>query len=65
MKVEQIIKCVSCKTRCKYRQFSWKKSKKSEKLRKGDDMDIMSELILLSEQLSLSSDLIGDNPNMP
>ena len=36
-----------------------------EKLRKGDDMDIMSELILLSEQLSLSSDLIGDNPNMP
>ena len=36
-----------------------------EKLRIGDDMDIMSELISLSEQLSLSSDLIGDNPNMP
>jgi len=35
------------------------------KLQKGDDMDIMSELILLCEQLSLSSDQIGDNPNMP
>ena len=34
------------------------------KLQKGDDMDIMSELILLCEQLSLSSDQIGDNPNM-
>ena len=28
-------------------------------------MDIISELILLCEQLSLSSDQIGDNPNMP
>ena len=28
-------------------------------------MDIMSELIFLCEQLSLSSDQIGDNPNMP
>jgi hypothetical protein len=35
------------------------------KLQNGDDMDIMSELILLCEQLSLSSDQIGDNPNMP
>ena len=36
-----------------------------KKLQNGDDMDIMSELILLGEQLSLSSDQIGDNPNMP
>ena len=35
------------------------------KLQTGDDMDIMSELIFLCEQLSLSSDQIGDNPNMP
>ena len=35
------------------------------KLQNGDDMDIMSELILLCEQLSLASDQIGDNPNMP
>ena len=35
------------------------------KLQNGDDMDIMSELISLCEQLSLSSDQIGDNPNMP
>ena len=35
------------------------------KLQNGDDMDIMSELMLLCEQLSLSSDQIGDNPNMP
>ena len=36
-----------------------------KKLQTGDDMDIMSELMLLCEQLSLSSDQIGDNPNMP
>ena len=36
-----------------------------KKLQNGDDMDIMSELINLCEQLSLSSDQIGDNPNMP
>ena len=35
------------------------------KLQNGDDMDIMTELMLLCEQLSLSSDQIGDNPNMP
>ena len=35
------------------------------KLQNGDDMDIMSELMSLCEQLSLSSDQIGDNPNMP
>ena len=35
------------------------------KLQNGDDMDIMSELISLCEHLSLSSDQIGDNPNMP
>ena len=35
------------------------------KLKNGDDMDIMTELMLLCEQLSLSSDQIGDNPNMP
>ena len=35
------------------------------KLQNGDDMDIMSELMLLCEHLSLSSDQIGDNPNMP
>ena len=40
-------------------------SKSVKKLQDGDDMDIMSELILLCEQLSLSSDQIGDNPNMP
>ena len=36
-----------------------------KKLQNGDDIDIMNELILLCEQLSLSSDQIGDNPNMP
>ena len=36
-----------------------------KKLQEGDDMDIMKELISLSEHLSLSSDQIGDNPNMP
>ena len=35
------------------------------KLQTGDDIDIMTELIALCEQLSLSSDQIGDNPNMP
>ena len=34
-------------------------------LQNGDDMDIMNELINLCTQLSLSSDQIGDNPNMP
>ena len=36
-----------------------------EKLKNGDDMDIMSELIALCEKLSLASDQIGDNLNMP
>ena len=36
-----------------------------EKLKNGDDMDIMSELIALCEKLSLASDQIGDNINMP
>ena len=35
------------------------------KLQKGDDMDIMSALMLLCDHLSLSSDQIGDNSNMP
>ena len=35
------------------------------KLQTEDDIDIMTELISLCEQLSLSSDQIGDNPNMP
>ena len=35
------------------------------KLQTGDDIDIITELIALCEQLSLSSDQIGDNPNMP
>ena len=34
-------------------------------LQNGDDMDIINELINLCTQLSLSSDQIGDNPNMP
>ena len=36
-----------------------------EKLKKGDDMDIMSELINLCDQLSICSDIVGSNPNMP
>ena len=35
-----------------------------QKLKNGDDMDIMAQLINLSEYLSLSSDQIADNPNM-
>ena len=35
------------------------------KLQNGDDMDIMNELIALSEKLPLSSNEISDNPNMP
>ena len=35
------------------------------KLQNGDDMDIMSELMMLCDKLALSSDQIGDNPNMP
>ena len=35
------------------------------KLQNGDDMDIMRELISLSEKISLASDQIGENPNMP
>ena len=34
-------------------------------LRIGDDMDIMTCLINLSDHLSLSSDQIADDPNMP
>lgn len=34
-------------------------------LRTGDDMDIMTCLINLSDHLSLSSDQIADDPNMP
>ena len=34
------------------------------KLKNGDDMDIMSQLIILCEKLSLSSDQIADDPNM-
>ena len=36
-----------------------------KKLQTGDDMDIISELMSLCTQLSLSSDQIGDNPIMP
>ena len=36
-----------------------------KKLQTGDDIDIINELMFLCEQLSLSSDQIGDNPNMP
>ena len=36
-----------------------------QKLKNGDDMDIMSELINLCDQLSISSELVGTNPNMP
>ena len=36
-----------------------------KKLQNGDDMDIMGELMKLCDKLSLSSDSIGDNPNMP
>ena len=38
--------------------------KSLEKLKSGDDMDIMSELINLSEHLSLSDGSIGSNPNL-
>ena len=36
-----------------------------QKLKEGDDMDIMSELINLCDQLSICSDIVGTNPNMP
>ena len=36
-----------------------------QKLKKGDDMDIMSELINLCDQLSICSDIVGTNPNLP
>ena len=36
-----------------------------EKLKNGDDMDIMSELINLCDQLSICNDLVGTNPNLP
>ena len=36
-----------------------------EKLKKGDDMDIMSELINLCDQLSLCSEMVGTNMNLP
>jgi hypothetical protein len=51
MKVEQIIKCVSCKTRCKYRQFSWKKSKKSEKKNRTRPNDVIFDNSSLLYQL--------------
>ena len=35
------------------------------KIQNGDDEDIMKELIVLNEKLSLSSNQIVDNPNMP
>ena len=35
-----------------------------QKLKEGDDMDIMSELINLCDQLSICSDIAGSNPNM-
>ena len=38
--------------------------KSLEKLKTGDDMDIMSELINLCEKLSLSDGSIGSNPNL-
>ena len=34
-------------------------------LKTGDDMDIMTCLITLCDHLSLSSDQIADDPNMP
>ena len=36
-----------------------------QRLKNGDDMDILSELINLCDKLSISSDLMGTNPNMP
>ena len=36
-----------------------------QKLQNGDDMDIMSELMNLSEKLSLATDQLGANQNMP
>ena len=39
-------------------------AKSLEKLKNGDDMDIMSELISLCDQLSLSDGAIGSNPNL-
>ena len=36
-----------------------------QKLKEGDDMDIMSELINLCDQLSICSDIVGTNPNLP
>ena len=36
-----------------------------QKLKNGDDMDIMSELINLCDQLSLANELLGSNPNLP
>ena len=36
-----------------------------QKLKNGDDMDIMSELINLCDQLSLANELLGLNPNLP
>ena len=38
--------------------------KSLEKLKSGDDMDIMSELISLCEYLSLSDGVLGTNPNL-
>ena len=40
-------------------------AKSLQKLKNGDDMDIMSELMILCEQLSLANELVGTNPNMP
>ena len=40
-------------------------AKSLEKLKNGDDMDIMSELINLCDQLSLANELLGLNPNLP
>ena len=36
-----------------------------QRLQTGDDMDIMSELMNLSDKLSLATDQLGANPNMP
>ena len=36
-----------------------------EKLKNDDDMDIMSELINLCDQLSICNDYVGTNPNLP
>ena len=38
--------------------------KSLEKLKSGDDMDIMSELISLCDYLSLSDGVLGTNPNL-